>query len=133
MAISANAIAAGAVVGVMVLTAPIGGDGGSALAADAQSAAPVASTVTGGGVTLRSVSVAFPDDTRIFPGGSKADVVNNNCLTCHSAGMVLTQPSLSRADWQAEVEKMRNAYKAPVAAGDVPGIVDYLAGLRSGR
>jgi hypothetical protein len=27
--------------------------------------------------------------------------------------MVLTQPHLSRADWQAEVEKMRNAYKAP--------------------
>jgi cytochrome c5 len=129
VAISANAIAAGAVVGVMVLRAPIGGNGCLALAADAQSA----STVTGGGVTLRSVSLAFPDDTRIFPGGSKADVVNNNCLTCHSAGMVLTQPSLSRADWQAEVEKMRNAYKAPVAAGDVPGIVDYLAGLRSGQ
>jgi hypothetical protein len=45
--------------------------------------------------------------------------------------MVLTQPHLSRADWQAEVEKMRNAYKAPIADADVPAIVDYLANLKS--
>ena len=45
--------------------------------------------------------------------------------------MVLTQPALSRAAWQAEVDKMRNIYKAPVAAEDVPAIVDYLAGLRN--
>jgi len=49
----------------------------------------------------------------------------------HSAGMVLTQPHLSSADWQAEVEKMRNAYKAPIADADVPAIVDYLANLKS--
>jgi len=45
--------------------------------------------------------------------------------------MVLTQPHLSRADWQAEVGKMRNAYKAPITDADVPAIVDYLANLRS--
>jgi len=43
--------------------------------------------------------------------------------------MVLTQPSLSRADWEAEVEKMRDLYKAPIAAKDVPPIVDYLVNL----
>jgi cytochrome c553 len=43
--------------------------------------------------------------------------------------MVLTQPSLPKADWQAEVKKMRNVYKAPVDAKDVPAIVDYLAKL----
>jgi hypothetical protein len=36
-------------------------------------------------------------------------VVNGNCLACHSAGMVLTQPALSAAQWRAEVEKMRTA------------------------
>jgi cytochrome c553 len=80
-------------------------------------------------VTLRSVSVSLPESKRIFPGGAEADAINNNCLICHSAGMVLTQSSLSRADWQAEVEKMRNFYKAPIAAKDVPAIVDYLANL----
>jgi hypothetical protein len=88
-------------------------------------------TVAAGGVTLRSVSVEFPDPGRTFPGA--ADAANNNCLACHSAGMVLTQPRLSRADWQAEVNKMRTVYKAPIADADVPAIVDYLATLGGGN
>jgi hypothetical protein len=71
--------------------------------------------------------VEFPDPGRLFPGGDKAEAINNNCLACHSAGMVLTQPYLSRAEWQSEVDKMRNIYKAPIAAEDVTAIVDYLA------
>jgi cytochrome c5 len=102
---------------------------GDASAADAAAqSTPPPSTVSVGGVTLRSVNVDFPNRDRQFEGPG-ADVVNNNCLTCHSAGMVLTQPRLPRAVWQAEVEKMRNTYKAPVDAEDVPVIVDYLANL----
>jgi cytochrome c5 len=100
-------------------------------AAAAEAAAqrrPAPSTVSAGGVTLRSVNVDFPDRDRRFEGPG-ADVVNNNCLACHSAGMVLTQPRLSRAAWQAEVEKMRKTYKAPLDTADVPAIVDYLATL----
>jgi cytochrome c553 len=100
----------------------------SAPAANAPPALPGPSIAVGG-VTLRSVSINLPESNRIFPGGAEADAINNNCLICHSAGMVLTQSSLSRADWQAEVEKMRNFYKAPIAAKDVPAIVDYLAKL----
>ena len=99
----------------------------SAAAAAAQSTPPP-STVSVGGVTLRSVNVDFPNRDRQFEGPG-ADVVNNNCLTCHSVGMVLTQPRLPRAVWQAEVEKMRNTYKGPINAEDVPAIVDYLANL----
>jgi len=84
--------------------------------------------VTAGGVTLRSVNADLPDRGRRFEGPG-ADLVNNNCLACHSAGMVLTQPRLSRAAWQAEVEKMQKTYKAPVDAADVPAIVDYLVTL----
>jgi mono/diheme cytochrome c family protein len=84
--------------------------------------------VSVGDIALRSVKVDLPDSDRDFLGPGAA-VVNNNCLACHSAGMVLTQPRLPRAVWQAEVEKMRNTYKAPVAAEDVPAIVDYLAKL----
>src|SRR5580692_3076777 len=102
---------------------------GDASAADAAAqSTPPPSTVSVGGVTLRSVNVDFPNRDRQFEGPG-ADVVNNNCLTCHSAGMVLTQPRLPRTVWQAEVEKMRNTYKAPVDAEDVPAIVDYLANL----
>jgi cytochrome c5 len=98
------------------------------LAAEDTPAAP--STVTEAGVTLHSVNVEFPDPARMFPGDAKADAINNNCLACHSAGMVLTQPVLSRAEWQSEVEKMRSTYKAPVEASDVPAIVDYLVALK---
>jgi hypothetical protein len=76
--------------------------------------------------TLRSVSIDLPQGDRIFPPGPHVDAVNNNCLACHSAGMVLNQPDMSRAAWETEVNKMINVYKAPVAAEDVPAIVAYL-------
>jgi cytochrome c5 len=96
----------------------------------AENAPAAPSTITGVGVTLHSVNVNFPDPGRMFPGDAKADAINNNCLACHSAGMVLTQPTLSRAEWQGEVEKMRSTYKAPVEESDVPAIVDYLVALK---
>jgi hypothetical protein len=75
---------------------------------------------------LKSVSVDLPESDATFPGPN-ADAINNNCLTCHSAGMVLKQPPLSRATWDAVVHKMINAYKAPIDQEDIIPIVDYLA------
>jgi|SRR5579864_862917 hypothetical protein len=77
-------------------------------------------------LTLQSEKVDLPQSSRTFPGPG-SDAINQNCLGCHSAGMVLNQPALPRAAWQAEVEKMIKVYKAPVAAADVGPIVDYLA------
>jgi mono/diheme cytochrome c family protein len=110
---------------VLFAIGPLGRGGALPVAAATQ---PGPSAVSVSGVTLRSVSVDIPNGDRNFEGPG-ADVVNNNCLACHSAGMVLTQPRLPRAVWQAEVEKMRNTYKAPVDAADIPAIVDYLATL----
>jgi hypothetical protein len=75
---------------------------------------------------LKSVSVDLPTSNIAFPGGTKAEVINANCLACHSAGMVLTQHNLSKATWAGVVDKMIHAYKAPVGEKDVPAIVDYL-------
>src|SRR6266705_4783944 len=58
-----------------------------------------------GKLSLRSVSVDLPPGDRMFPDGPGADAINNNCLACHSAGMVLNQPALPKAEWEAEVEK----------------------------
>jgi hypothetical protein len=66
-------------------------------------------------VELKSVKVDLPDSDRMFQG-SGADAINNNCLACHSADMVLNQPELSRQAWTAEVNKMIAAYNAPVAS-----------------
>ena len=76
--------------------------------------------------SLKSVSVDLPFGDRMFPDGPGADVVNGNCLACHSAGMVLNQAVLSKAQWLTEVEKMRDAFKAPIDPKDVDAIVDYL-------
>ena len=90
---------------------------------------PALAKVSVGGITLQSVRVDIPDRGTMFPG-SGSDAINNNCLACHSAGMVLNQPALPKATWQAEVDKMIHVYKAPVAPDDVAAIVDYLAKLK---
>ena len=100
-----------------------------ASAAETGQSASASSVAAAGGTALHSLSVDLPESDRTFPGGNEADAINNNCLACHSAGMVLAQPTESRAVWQGEVDKMRNFYKAPVAAADVPAIVDYLTKL----
>ncbi|MEA2820256.1 MAG: hypothetical protein QOJ86_2260 [Bradyrhizobium sp.] len=82
---------------------------------------------------LKPVKVDLPDSDRMFSDGPGSDAINNNCLACHSADMVLNQPALSKQAWAAEVAKMINAYKAPVASEDVGPIVDYLAGLKGAK
>lgn len=95
-------------------------------------AASTASPAAAEPMTFPSVTVELPPGDRPFPGGPEADAINANCLACHSAGMVLTQPRLSHAAWQAEVDKMIRVYKAPVDQADVPAIVLYLANLSGG-
>ena len=82
---------------------------------------------------IKSTSVDLPPGDSLFPGGASADAINNNCLACHSADMVLNQPALPRATWEAEVHKMIAVYRAPVDVSDVPAIVDYLAKTQGQR
>src|SRR6266702_423161 len=76
----------------------------------ALSAAAPASPNTPRTFTLKSVSVELPTSDVAFPGAN-AQAITDNCLACHSAGMVLTQPSLSKATWDGIVEKMIHTYK----------------------
>lgn len=77
----------------------------------------------------KSLAVELPAGIEPFAGPG-ADAINNNCLACHSRDMVLNQPAMPQAAWQAEVTKMRNVYKAPLAEGDIPAIVDYLVRIK---
>ena len=79
---------------------------------------------------LKSISVELPESDAQFPAGPGSDVINNNCLACHSTDEVLNQPNGSKAHWKETVEKMINVYKAPVDAGDVDAIVDYLVRIK---
>lgn len=105
----------------------------SLLAAALVAAVVAPASLSAAPFTLTSVSVDLPAGDRMFPDGKGADAINNNCLACHSAGMVLSQPQLSEATWAAIVAKMINAYKAPVDPADVNAIVGYLASLKVGH
>lgn len=76
------------------------------------------------------VAIELPVDTSPYPdlgpGQPAADAINANCLGCHSAGMVLTQPRLTEAEWRAEIAKMRSVYKAPVPEADDAAITAWL-------
>ena len=82
---------------------------------------------------LKPVKIDLPDSDKMFPNGPGADAINNNCLACHSADMVLNQPALSKQAWAAEVHKMINNYRAPIAPEDVGTIVEYLAVLKGAK
>jgi cytochrome c5 len=74
----------------------------------------------------RTVSVTLPDSEQVFPAGAGADIANSQCMICHSAGMVTRQPPLRFGEWTAEINKMRTAYGAPIAAEQVEEFVKYL-------
>ena len=74
---------------------------------------------------LPSEDVPLPD----LPGRAK---VAASCAICHSPRYVLEQPPLPRKTWEAEVEKMRKTYGAPVPDEDMAPIVDYLVAVRGG-
>lgn len=80
-------------------------------------------------VTFHAETIALPFDDAALPDAPGVAAVRANCTACHSAAMILSQPRLTPAQWQAEVEKMQHAYHAPVAAADVPAILGYLSGL----
>ena len=92
--------------------------------------APPSATAEAAGIKLQSMSVDLPGSDRTVPAGLGADQVTNDCSACHSVGMILTQPQLTKAEWTGEVTKMIKVYKAPVPEEDVPSIIAYLAALK---
>jgi mono/diheme cytochrome c family protein len=72
------------------------------------------------------VSVDLPTSQTPFPPGDGAVIANAYCLICHSAGMVLRQPPLTQDEWTVEINKMRNAFGAPLPADQVAALAKYL-------
>ena len=53
--------------------------------------------------------------------------VENSCSGCHSLDYIrINAPFMNRQTWTAEVNKMVNAFAAPIPKDDVDAIVDYL-------
>jgi mono/diheme cytochrome c family protein len=76
------------------------------------------------------VKIELPEEIAVFKPGPGVEAAENNCLACHSADYINTQPTGSRFGrdfWAAEVTKMIKVYGAPIADDDAKKIVDYLA------
>lgn len=84
-------------------------------------------------IAAAPVSIELPFSAMLYPdlgaGAPSADAINNNCLSCHSAEMVMTQPRLTKAEWTAEVIKMRNVFKAPIDPADDAAIIAWLTAM----
>lgn len=79
---------------------------------------------------LQSVDVTLPESPVALPDGPNVAVVRDNCTGCHSPEMILYQPAMPKPAWEAEVNKMRAVYKAPIDPKDTPAIVDYLTAVK---
>jgi sulfite dehydrogenase (cytochrome) subunit B len=66
-----------------------------------------------------------PENTKLKPGPG-SELVPSQCLLCHSADYIATQPLLTRTVWKAEVTKMQQKYGAPISTNNVDALVDYL-------
>jgi mono/diheme cytochrome c family protein len=75
----------------------------------------------------RLASAAGESDVRLREGAGR-DLVQANCLTCHSLDYIqMNSPFLDREGWQKSVDKMIKVMGAPIRAEAVGPIVDYLA------
>ncbi len=72
------------------------------------------------------VSIDLPKETAHFKPGPGVQVAQTYCVICHSADYIYMQPPLTRAQWEAEVTKMRKVFGAPLPEDQVKTVVDYL-------
>lgn len=76
---------------------------------------------------FKPVSIALPAETAALPEAAAA--VTQNCSGCHSVEMITAQPPLDAAKWQAEIDKMRKVFKAPVDPADDKTLIAALMAL----
>jgi cytochrome c5 len=73
-------------------------------------------------------TITMPRETAVYRASDLAgyQLVQRNCVTCHSAHYVTTQPpSSTRSYWEATVRKMKKPFGAQFPDEDVAAMVDY--------
>lgn len=73
-----------------------------------------------------TVSIDLPPQTAQFKSGTGVDLVQKDCLICHSSEYVSTQPPLTAEQWRGEVVKMKHVMGAPIEDSNIDAIVNYL-------
>jgi sulfite dehydrogenase (cytochrome) subunit B len=80
---------------------------------------------SGGGTAVRTITLPAVQ-TSLKPGDDLV-TVETYCNICHSTEYIPMQPPLTRAQWQASVNKMIKAFGAPISEADADKITRYLA------
>lgn len=71
--------------------------------------------------------ITLPDiQTKLAPGAG-VEKVSTLCNICHSLDYITMQPPGTKAQWAAEVTKMRKVMGAPINDADAEVIINYLA------
>jgi len=73
------------------------------------------------------VKFTLPPESNRFKPGPGSEIAAAQCVICHSADYVSTQPPMPRAFWKAGVQKMQKVYGASIPDSQVDRLVDYLA------
>ena len=73
------------------------------------------------------VKITLPVEVAALRPGPGVELAAVQCLTCHSADYINTQPSLTHDAWKAAVDKMRLKFAAPIPEDQVAKLADYLA------
>ena len=77
---------------------------------------------------LATVSAAAQEKPVVLKDAPGRAAVENYCAGCHSLDYVrINAPFMNRMGWTAEVNKMIQAFGAPIQPNDTGTIIDYLA------
>ncbi|MBI3852168.1 MAG: cytochrome c [Verrucomicrobia bacterium] len=82
--------------------------------------------VGAGCVIAAEMQFSLPPETNRFKPGAGSEIAATQCIICHSADYISTQPPMPRAFWKAGVQKMQKVYGAPIPEEQVEPLVDYL-------
>jgi cytochrome c5 len=77
--------------------------------------------------TTKTIELPPDNPMATLRPGSGVEVVQRNCLPCHSTDYIVRQPAGDAKHWEPEVKKMIAVYGASITDADVQTIVDYLA------
>ena len=85
-------------------------------------------------IAVAAVALAFAAQARAaeqepaLKDAPGRDLVESQCAACHSLEYIQTNaPFMTQKMWEAEVNKMINAFGAPIEPADAKAIIDYLA------
>lgn len=65
-----------------------------------------------------------------LPAAAGSQTFNANCVICHSAALVFTQPDFPEKTWTSIVTKMQKVYGAPVSDSAAKIIIQYLSTVK---